>query len=71
MNLAKSLVSKNLKQFNLNNQMQAHHQYVTLVANPREGQTVAPFTQVAWRDDCSMQLEAVSDQFLDYFLDAK
>ncbi len=49
--------------------LQAHHRYVTLVANPRDGQTVAPFTQVAWRDDCSMQLEAVSDQFLDYFLD--
>jgi len=49
--------------------LQAHHSYVTLVANPRDGQTVAPFTQVAWRDDCSMQLEAVSDQFLDYFLD--
>ena len=49
--------------------LQAHHQYVTLVANPCDGQTVAPFTQVAWRDDCSMQLEAVSDQFLDYFLD--
>ena len=39
------------------------------MANPRDGQTVAPFTQVARRDDCSMQLEAVSDQFLDYFLD--
>ena len=49
--------------------LQAHHRYVTLVANPRDGQRVAPFTQVAWRDDCSMQLEAVSDQFLDYFLD--
>jgi hypothetical protein len=49
--------------------LQAHHRYVTLVANPRDGQTVAPFTQVAWRDDCSMQLEAVSDRFLDYFLD--
>ena len=49
--------------------LQAHHRYVTLVANPRDGQSVAPFTQVAWRDDCSMQLEAVSDQFLDYFLD--
>ncbi len=49
--------------------LQAHHRYVTLVANPHDGQTVAPFTQVAWRDDCSMQLEAVSDQFLDYFLD--
>ena len=49
--------------------LQAHHRYVTLVANPRDGQTVAPFTQVAWRDDCSMQLEAVSDQFLDYVLD--
>ena len=49
--------------------LQAHHRYVTLVANPRYGQRVAPFTQVAWRDDCSMQLEAVSDQFLDYFLD--
>ena len=49
--------------------LHAHHRYVTLVANPRDGQRVAPFTQVAWRDDCSMQLEAVSDQFLDYFLD--
>ena len=49
--------------------LQAHHRYVTLVANPRDGQSIAPFTQVAWRDDCSMQLEAVSDQFLDYFLD--
>ena len=49
--------------------LQSHHRYVTLVANPRDGQSVAPFTQVAWRDDCSMQLEAVSDQFLDYFLD--
>ena len=49
--------------------LQAHHRYVTLVANPRDGQRVAPFTQVAWRDDSSMQLEAVSDQFLDYFLD--
>ena len=49
--------------------LQAHHRYVTLVANPCDGQSVAPFTQVAWRDDCSMQLEAVSDQFLDYFLD--
>ena len=51
--------------------LQAHHRYVTLVSNPRDGQTVAPFTQVAWRDDCSVQLEAVSDQFLDYFLDAE
>ncbi len=49
--------------------LQAHHRYVTLVANPRDGQTVPPFTQVARRDECSMQLEAVSDQFLDYFLD--
>ena len=49
--------------------LQSHHRYVTLVANPRDGPSVAPFTQVAWRDDCSMQLEAVSDQFLDYFLD--
>lgn len=49
--------------------LQAGHRYVVLVANPRDGHEVSPFTQVSWRDDCRMQLEAVSDVFLDRELD--
>lgn len=45
------------------------HRYVVLIANPRSGTQVSPFTQVSWRDDCRMQLEAVSDIFLDRKLD--
>lgn len=45
------------------------HRYVVLIANPRNRKQVAPFTQVSWRDDCRMQLEAVSNTFLDHKLD--
>lgn len=45
------------------------HRYVVLIANSRNGTQVPPFTQVSWRDDCRMQLEAVSDIFLDRKLD--
>lgn len=49
--------------------LKAGHLYVVLIANPRDGHGVSPFTQVSWRDDCRMQLEAVSDVFLDRELD--
>lgn len=45
------------------------HRYVVLIASPKNGKQVAPFTQVYWRDDCRMQLEAVSQTFLDRELD--
>lgn len=45
------------------------HRYVVLIANPLNGTQVSPFTQVSWRDDRRMQLEAVSDYFLDRELD--
>ncbi len=51
--------------------LKARHRYVVLIANPLQGHEVAPFTQVSWRDDCRMQLEAVSDTFLDRELDAR
>ena len=50
--------------------LKAGHRYVVLIANPLDGQGISPFTQVSWRDDCRMQLEAVSDTFLDHELDA-
>jgi len=49
--------------------LKAGHRYVVLIANPLNGKRVSPFTQVSWRDDGRMQLEAVSDTFLNSELD--
>lgn len=49
--------------------LMAGHRYVVLIANPRDGHEISPFTQVSWRGDCRMQLEAVCDVFLDRELD--
>ena len=49
--------------------LKAGHRYVVLIANSLNGKEVSPFTQVSWRDDGRMQLEAVSDTFLNSELD--